>query len=78
MYINHQLTVVNVYATEQVVGAYSGEALNFLCVYVCRWLVEDYAALAMLSRPMDPNALLGVVDATYTVNFTLQRFLKEE
>lgn len=42
------------------------------------WLVEDYAAFSMLYRQLDPNALLGIVDSTYTYNLTLQNFLKEE
>ncbi len=42
------------------------------------WLVEDYAAFSMLFRQMDPNAVLGVVDATYTIHLTLTNFLKEE
>ena len=32
----------------------------------------------MLSRPMDPSALLGVVDVTYTVSLKLKNFLSEE
>ena len=42
------------------------------------WLVEDYAAFAMLSRVMDPNAVLGIVDVAYTINYTIQNFLSEE
>ncbi|XP_064399023.1 uncharacterized protein LOC135345540 isoform X2 [Halichondria panicea] len=42
------------------------------------WLVEDYAAFSMLFRQMDPNAVLGVVDATYTIHLTLTNFLKED
>lgn len=42
------------------------------------WLVEDYAAFAMLSRPINPNASLGEVDVTYTLNLKLESFLKEE
>ncbi len=42
------------------------------------WLVEDYAAFSMLYRQLDPNAVLGIVDTTYTINLTLQNFLKEE
>ena len=42
------------------------------------WLVEDCVAFAMLSRPINPTASLGVVDATYSLSLKLQRFLKEE
>lgn len=42
------------------------------------WLVEDCVAFAMLSRPFDPNASLGVVDVTYTINLKLKNFIKEE
>ena len=49
-----------------------------IVVHSSWWLVEDYAAFSMLNRQVDPNALLGVVDATYTINLTLQNFLKDE
>ena len=42
------------------------------------WLVEDYAAFAMLCRTMDPNAVLGIVDVLYSINFSLQNFMSEE
>ena len=42
------------------------------------WLVEDYAAFAMLSRTVDPTAVLGIVDVAYTINFTVQNFMNEE
>ena len=42
------------------------------------WLVEDYAAFAMLSRTVDPTAVLGIVDVVYTINFTIQNFMNEE
>ena len=42
------------------------------------WLVEDYAAFAMLSRTMDPNAVLGIVDVVYTINYTIQNFMSDE
>ena len=42
------------------------------------WLVEDYAAFAMLSRTVDPTAVLGIVDVAYTINYTIQNFMNEE
>ena len=40
--------------------------------------MEDYAAFTMLCRVFDPSALLGEVDAEYTINLTLQSFVKSE
>jgi hypothetical protein len=49
-----------------------------IVVHSSWWLVEDYAAFAMLSRPINPSASLGEVDVTYTLNLKLQSFLQEE
>ena len=39
--------------------------------------MEDYAAFAMLARPVDPEALLGVVDATYSLTLNPAHFTKD-
>ena len=49
-----------------------------ITVHSSWWLVEDYAAFAMLSRVMDPSAVLGIVDVVYTINYSIQSFLNEE
>lgn len=43
-----------------------------------RWLVEDYAAFAMLQRRAEPSACLGVVDACYTVALSLENYCSDK
>lgn len=42
------------------------------------WIIEDYAALVMLSRPLNPMAYLGQVDGSYTITLSLQNFMSED
>ena len=61
-----------------VVSARAPDSSIQINVHSSWWLVEDYAAFAMLSRTVDPTAVLGIVDVAYTINFTVQNFMNEE
>lgn len=43
-----------------------------------RWLVEDYAAFVMLQRHSDPDAVLGVVDAVYSIALSLDSYCRDK
>ena len=56
--------------------------ISFLFVFkslycLCRWLVEDYAMFASLSRLLPPDAFLGVIETTYTLELSLVDFVNE-
>ena len=39
--------------------------------------MEDYAAFAVLQRPVDPSASLGVVDACYNIPLSIQNYCSD-
>ena len=40
--------------------------------------MEDYAAFAMLQRHSDPDAVLGVVDAVYSIALSLDSYCRDK
>jgi hypothetical protein len=59
------------------ISARKHDSTILITVFSSWWLVEDYAAFAVLQRPVDPSASLGVVDACYNIPLSIQNYCSD-